>query len=105
MGKRCKIDDSVEIDISDNVTIGNNVGISDDVLILTHDHKPEDISKKWFAPIVIEDDVWIAARAIILASCNRIGRGSVVAAGSVVTHDVPDRTLVGGNPARVIREL
>lgn len=54
------------------------------------------------APILIEDDVWLATRAIILKGV-RIGRGSVVAAGAVVTRDVPPYTLVGGVPARTIR--
>lgn len=56
------------------------------------------------APIVIEDDVWIGFKASIFKGV-RIGRGAIVAAGSVVTKDVPPFTVVGGNPARVIREL
>ena len=55
------------------------------------------------APITIGDRVWIGCRAIILAGVT-IGEGSVVAAGSVVTRDVPPGTLVAGNPAKVIRE-
>lgn len=53
-------------------------------------------------PVVIGDDVWIGFRSIILSGVT-IGRGAVVAAGSVVTKDVPPYTIVGGNPARVIR--
>lgn len=56
------------------------------------------------APIVIEDDVWIGARAIVLKGV-RIGRGAIVAAGAVVTREVPPFTLVAGNPAREIRTL
>jgi maltose O-acetyltransferase len=55
-------------------------------------------------PITIEDHVWIAARVIVLPGVT-IGAGSVVAAGSVVTHDVPPRTLVAGVPARAVRSL
>lgn len=55
-------------------------------------------------PIVIERNVWIAAGAIIIGGVT-VGENSVVAAGSVVTKDVPANTLVGGNPARVIRSI
>jgi acetyltransferase-like isoleucine patch superfamily enzyme len=55
-------------------------------------------------PIVIERNVWIAAGATIIGGVT-IGENSVVAAGSVVTKDVPPNTLVGGNPARVIRSI
>lgn len=52
--------------------------------------------------VIIEDDVWVGTRAIILAGV-RIGRGSVVAAGAVVTKTVPPYAIVGGNPARILR--
>jgi acetyltransferase-like isoleucine patch superfamily enzyme len=55
-------------------------------------------------PIVIEKSVWIAAGATIIGGVT-VGENSVVAAGSVVTKDVPPNTLVGGNPARVIRSI
>jgi acetyltransferase-like isoleucine patch superfamily enzyme len=54
--------------------------------------------------IVIEDDVWLGSGAIVTDGV-RIGRGAVVAAGAVVTHDVPPHTVVGGNPARPIRDI
>ena len=55
-------------------------------------------------PIAIERNVWIAAGAMIIGGVT-VGENSVVAAGSVVTRDVPPNTLVGGNPARVIRSI
>lgn len=55
------------------------------------------------APLEIGDDAWLGARAILLPGCRRVGRGAVVAAGAVVTRDVPDYAVVAGNPARVIR--
>lgn len=55
-------------------------------------------------PQVIEDDVWIGHNAIILPGCRRIGRGSIVGAGAIVTRDVPPYSIVAGNPARVLRE-
>jgi acetyltransferase-like isoleucine patch superfamily enzyme len=56
------------------------------------------------APVVIEDDVWIGNNCLIMKGV-RIGRGAVVAAGSVVTKDVPPCTIVGGNPARVLKTI
>lgn len=54
-------------------------------------------------PLEICEDVWIGARAIILPGCTRIGAHSIIGASAVVTHDVPDYAIVGGNPARIIR--
>jgi acetyltransferase-like isoleucine patch superfamily enzyme len=54
--------------------------------------------------ILVEDDVWIGAGAII-ADGVHVGRGAVVAAGAVVTHHVPAHTLVGGVPAKVLRDI
>lgn len=54
-------------------------------------------------PLEIMPDVWIGARAIILPGCKRIGAHSIIGAGAVVTHDVPDYAIVGGNPAKVIK--
>ena len=55
-------------------------------------------------PVVIGDDVWIGANAVILPGVT-IGRHCVVAAGAVVTKDVPDNTVVGGVPAKIIKKL
>lgn len=54
-------------------------------------------------PLEIMPDVWIGARAIVLPGCKRIGAHSIIGAGAVVTHDVPDYAIVGGNPAKVIK--
>lgn len=53
--------------------------------------------------LVVENDVWIGANVVITCGCHRIGNGAVVAAGSVVTKDISDYAIVGGNPARVIK--
>lgn len=54
-------------------------------------------------PLEICEDVWIGTRAIVLPGCTRIGAHSIIGAGSVVTKDVPDYAIVGGNPAKIIR--
>ena len=88
------------------LTIGDEVMIGPNVSLLTASH-PLDPSKRRSVtigqPIAIEKNVWIAATTII--GGVTVGENSVVAAGSVVTRDVPPYTLVGGNPARVIRSI
>ena len=81
-----------------------------DVLIFPSNHNFSDLetpmSKQGAGQIRIlhiEDDVWIGSRAMILASVNKIGKGAIVAGGSVVTKDVPDYAIVGGNPAKIIK--
>ncbi|GAB4461186.1 MAG: hypothetical protein OHK0029_26110 [Armatimonadaceae bacterium] len=68
-------------------------------------HDLQDINKPGkVEPVIIEDNVWIASRVTILKGVH-IGTGAVVAAGAVVTKNVPARTLVAGVPAKVIRSL
>jgi len=90
------------IDGRGGCTIGNNVSISHNVSIVTGSH---DSNNRFFAekhlPIVIDDYVWIGINATILQNVH-IGEGAVVAAGAVVTKDVPPYTIVGGVPAKVI---
>lgn len=93
----------VDIDITSDVTIQADAVISEDVLILTHDHDPNDITCKHCSPLTIGAGAWIGARAIILAACSSIGAGAVVGAGSVVTHDIAAGQVWAGNPARQIR--
>jgi acetyltransferase-like isoleucine patch superfamily enzyme len=86
------------------VDIGRNCRISWDVVIMDSDLHPipgQDMEDK---PIIIEDDVWIGCRSILLKGI-RVCTGAVIAAGAVVTKDVPPFTIVGGVPARVLHEL
>ena len=95
---------------SGGIEIGNDVSVAHGVTLMTQNHSYEDrstpikdqpvISK----PIVIEDNVWIGAKVTVLYG-RRIGKNSVIAAGAVVTKDVPPNTVVAGVPARVIKEL
>lgn len=103
IGDFSSVGDRTQIHCCREVTIGDYVLISWDVNILENNfHTTTDGGIK-SAPIVIGNRVWIGCRAIILAGVT-IGEGSIVAAGSVVTRDVPPGTLVAGNPAKVIRE-
>lgn len=94
------------ISASEKIIIGKNVRISQYVLIMDNDfHQVNDhFAEGRKNPIIIEDDVWIAAKATILKGV-RIGKGAVVAAGAVVTRDVAPYTLVAGVPAKVIKTL
>ncbi len=90
------------------ITIGDNVLIGPFVSVTASNHvRGEDghfrNAQYQEKPIVIESDVWIGAHCCILAGVT-IGRGAVIAAGSVVTKNVPAGSLVGGVPAAVIRE-
>lgn len=98
----------VLVETSGGVSIGDRTLIGYGTKILSSNHvippKPGRIygSGHDRKPIVIGKDVWIGANVLILAG-RTIGDGAVVAAGSVVTKDVPPFTIVGGNPARVLR--
>jgi len=89
----------------DKITIGDGVFIAEGVLIRDSDGH-EIISDELHdskMPITIGNHVWIGSRATILKGVN-IGDGAIIAAGAVVTEDVPPKTLVGGVPAKVIRK-
>lgn len=103
IGEYSSIGDRTQIHCSEKVAIGNYVLVSWDVNILENNFHTTTDGGITSAPIVIEDRVWVGCRAIILGGVT-IGEGSIVAAGSVVTRDVPPGTLVAGNPAKVIRE-
>lgn len=97
------------IGCSGYIEIGDNVMISPRVSIYAENHVFDSIDitmkeqgvKKQF--VKIEDDCWIAANSIILAGVT-IGKGSVVAAGSVVTSDIPPFSVVAGVPAKIIKQ-
>jgi acetyltransferase-like isoleucine patch superfamily enzyme len=101
INQNCTLYDFAEVSIGDDVMIGPNVSL------LSAGHPVAPSERRAYLvgkPIVIERNVWIAAGATIIGGVT-VGENSVVAAGAVVTKDVPPNTLVGGNPARVIRSI
>ncbi|WP_413992154.1 sugar O-acetyltransferase [Labrys okinawensis] len=101
VNQNCTFYDLGGLDIADDVMIGPNVSI------ITSGHPLAPSQRRAFVtakPIVIERNVWIAAGATIIGGVT-VGENSVVAAGSVVTKDVPPNSLAGGNPASIIRSI
>ena len=92
------------------VCIGNHVNLAQGITVTALNHNLDDKTKRvdeqgiTTQPVRIEDDVWIGANAVILPGVS-IGQHAVVAAGAVVTKDVPSYCIVGGVPARIIKEI
>ena len=113
LGNNCGISSSVivaekSVTIGDNVLIGVNCVISDtdfhSVSAEIRRTPAADKEEHSSIPVVIEDDVWLGMNVTVLKGVT-IGRGSVVAAGSIVTKDLPPHSLAGGNPCKVIKSL
>lgn len=96
----CHFQDQGGIEIGDGCLIGHNVVLA----TVSHDLYPENNRVNHYAPIKLGKSVWVGSNATILAGVT-IGDWAVVAAGAVVTHDVPPLTIAGGVPARVIRTI
>ena len=92
------------------VTIGSHVNLAQGITVTALNHNFDNINENIDSQgittkqVIINDDVWIGANAVILPGVT-IGRHSVVAAGAVVTMDVPENTVVGGVPAKIIKRL
>jgi acetyltransferase-like isoleucine patch superfamily enzyme len=104
IGENVVVNARCRLDNRGTITIGDNVSISSDVIILTADH---DMNSSNFSgrnrPVIIDDYVWIGTRAIIMPGVT-IGKGAVVAAGSLVTKNIAPFHVVGGIPAKFIKE-
>lgn len=116
VGEQTRIWSAREIRIGDRVLVSHQVNVFDN---LTHPLRAADRHAQFLAifrgqhpdridlgeaAVHIEDDAWIGCQSVILAGVT-IGRGAIVAAGAVVTRDVPPHCIVAGNPAALIREL
>jgi acetyltransferase-like isoleucine patch superfamily enzyme len=123
IGDYCYVGDQTRIWSGDSVKIGNSVFISHNVNIMdTNSHEINSLERDYsykkyleygiandkgnveISPIIIEDHVWVGFNSIILKGV-RIGEGAIIAAGSVITKDVPAYTIVGGNPAEIIKRI
>lgn len=96
----CRFQDQGGITISDGVLIGHNVVLA----TLNHDINPKKRSSMQPAPIIIGKNVWIGANATVVPGVA-IGDGAIIAAGAVVTKDVPANVIVGGVPAKIIKNI
>ncbi|MDU9048762.1 MAG: acyltransferase [Candidatus Electrothrix sp. Rat3] len=96
------------INAKGSVTLGENVIMGPDVIILTGKHSFDNpgLSIKEqpmeYAPVVIEDDVWLGARVVVLPGCT-IAKGSVIGANSVVSKDIPPYSVAVGSPISILR--
>ena len=108
VGPYCWFNVGSFLDLGAPITIGERVAVGHQVMMLTHSHEVGPAERRagplTVAPIGVGDGAWLGARCTILPGVT-VGEGAVVAAGAVVTKDVPAHTLVGGVPAKVLRSL
>jgi acetyltransferase-like isoleucine patch superfamily enzyme len=101
IGSRSRINRGCTLDVRGGLTIGDDVSVSADVSIITIAKLATNKTSAEAKRVVIEDNVWIGTRAVIMPGVT-IGRGAVVGAGSVVLRDVPPLGVVVGSPARAV---
>ncbi len=107
IGDYCVINPGVRITSASGIRIGNNCMLAMYVYLMDmdgHDLYHRVLAPGATAPITLEDNVWVCDGAVICKGVT-IGKNSIVAAHAVVTKDVPANVVVGGNPARIIKEL
>ncbi len=106
-GTHCHISEGVNLDYTGGLTLGYKVGISEGAKIFTHNHVVDfsgvDASKGCLkTPLLIQDYVWIGARAMIMPGVTEIGRGAVISADTCVRTKIPPYAIVMGNPAKIV---
>lgn len=101
IGSRSRINRGCTLDTRGGLTIGDNVSVSSEVSIMTIAKLATSKSSAEAKPVIIEDNVWVGTRALIMPGVT-VGRGAVVGAGAVVVRDVPPLAVVFGSPARPV---
>ena len=104
IGDRVFVNSGTVIIAVKEIVVGDDVAFANEVYVMDSDSHGVEGRPHVEAPVRIGDGTWLGARAMVLPGVT-IGRRVLVAAGAVVTRDVPDDVLVAGNPARVVREL
>jgi acetyltransferase-like isoleucine patch superfamily enzyme len=110
IGSHCSINYWTVISVEQRVEIGDHCAIAGKTMIFDnsshgiHFENGRQMTRDDVAPVKIEDHVWIGTGSLILKGVT-IGKGAVVGAASVVTKDIPPRTIVAGNPARIVKEI
>jgi acetyltransferase-like isoleucine patch superfamily enzyme len=108
IGENTSIENGCYIDYSGGINIGDNIWISENAFVTTHDHivTSRELKKNQstvFTGLTIGDDAWLGEGCKILGGVEVIGKGAVIGAGAIVTKDVPDYAIVVGSPARVVK--
>ena len=104
IGENVFINHGLTVMAAGSITIEDGVMIGPEAALLTANHDFNNLMVLKCKPIVIKKGAWIGARAIILPGVT-VGEGAIVASGAVVTKDVEPRSIVGGNPAKVIKYI
>jgi acetyltransferase-like isoleucine patch superfamily enzyme len=104
LGDRVFLNQGVRIACTTSVTIGDDVLIGDECVILDNDYHGIAGGESKSSPVIIEANAWLATRVIVMRGVT-IGRASVIGAGSVVTRSIPPGVFAAGVPARVIKTI
>ncbi|KAA5822433.1 acyltransferase [Algibacter amylolyticus] len=103
----CVFSRNIEVDYSGGIIFGKNVTISNNVIIQTHKHEYDNLSlfenRTSSSPLIIGDEVWVCNNVIITNTVTNIGKGAIIAAGSVVTKNVAPNSIVAGVPAKHLK--
>ncbi len=108
IGRECFFNVGCRFEVGAEITFGDRIALGHEVMVLTTSHDTGDPGRRWgfniARPVKIGDAAWLGSRSLVLPGVT-IGAGAIVGAGAVVNRDVPPHTVVGGVPARLIRQL